>query len=169
MKTNPQEVFKMQTTDFFPKTIQSLPILRRGSQGKIVKNLQERLKIFTPKLVIDGIFGVATEAAVKQFQKESGLWVDGIVGPQTWNSLLKATSVPFEVLQSLPILSFGRVGNDVIRLQNRLNNFEINIVVDGIFASTTEAAVKQFQRRFGLAADGIVGPLTWNALFHEFF
>ncbi len=159
----------MQTKILYSKTIQSLPILRRGSEGKTVKNLQERLNILGYKVLIDSVFGIATEAAVKQFQKENGLLVGGIVGVQTWNTLLKATSVPFEVLQSLPILSFGSVGNDVIRLQNRLNDFEIVIVVNGIFASTTEVAVKQFQRRFGLVADGIVGPLTWNALLHEFF
>lgn len=159
----------MPTTAFSPKTIQSLPILRRGSTEKTVKIIQERLNLWGYKLVRDGVFGRATEAAVQQFQKENKLLVDGIVGAQTWNVLLKATSVPFEVLQSLPILSFGSVGNDVIRLQNRLNDFEIGIVVNGIFASTTEVAVKQFQRRFGLVADGIVGPLTWNALLHEFF
>jgi peptidoglycan hydrolase-like protein with peptidoglycan-binding domain len=159
----------MQTTAFYLKTIQSLPILRRGSQGKTIKNLQERLSILGYKLLIDGVFGVATEATVKQFQIENRLLADGIVGAETWNTLLKATSVPFEALQSLPVLSFGSVGNDVIRLQNRLNDFEIDLLVNGIFASKTEGAVKQFQRRFGLAADGIVGPLTWNSLLHEFF
>ncbi|MGD1698464.1 peptidoglycan-binding domain-containing protein [Dapis sp. BLCC M229] len=38
-------------------------------------------------MVVDGIFGVATEEAVKNFQKSSGLTVDGIVGPQTWERL----------------------------------------------------------------------------------
>lgn len=159
----------MQTADTFPKTIQSLPILRRGSQGKTVKNLQERLNVLGSKLVVDGIFGPATEAAVKYYQKDSGLLVDGIVGPQTWNSLLKSTTVPFDVLQSLPILRFGSTGDDVIRLQNRLNDFGANLIVDGIFGSKTEAEVKNFQHRFGLTVDGIVGPLTWNALLHEFF
>ncbi|MEB3281845.1 MAG: peptidoglycan-binding protein [Lyngbya sp.] len=159
----------MQATDIFPKTIQSLPILRRGIQGKTVKNLQERLNILGSRLVVDGIFGPATEAAVKYYQKDNGLLVDGIVGPQTWNLLLKSTTVPFEVLQTLPVLSLGSTGDNVIRLQNRLNDFGASLVVDGIFGSKTQAAVKNFQQRFSLAADGIVGPLTWNALLHEFF
>jgi len=36
---------------------------------------------------------------------------------------------------------------------------------DGVFGSLTEAAVRQFQRLFGLNPDGIVGPLTWNKIF----
>lgn len=63
-------------------------ILRRGSQGQAVKNIQAQLNIFGAKLVVDGIFGAATEAAVKKFQSEMGLAVDGIVGPQTMNALL---------------------------------------------------------------------------------
>ncbi|MGD1805243.1 peptidoglycan-binding domain-containing protein [Dapis sp. BLCC M126] len=38
-------------------------------------------------MVVDGIFGVATEEAVKKFQKFNDLTVDGIVGPQTWATL----------------------------------------------------------------------------------
>jgi peptidoglycan hydrolase-like protein with peptidoglycan-binding domain len=45
-----------------------------------------------------------------------------------------------------------------------LNAKGINIAVDGIFGSATRAAVVQFQKQSGLAADGIVGPQTWQAL-----
>ncbi|MGD1712148.1 peptidoglycan-binding domain-containing protein [Dapis sp. BLCC M172] len=59
-----------------------------GSTGEDVKYLQRRLNgIRSASLVVDGIFGVATEEAVKNFQKSSGLTVDGIVGPQTWERL----------------------------------------------------------------------------------
>ena len=66
----------------------SLPILRCGNQGKDVKYLQELLNAVNfSSLKVDGIFGVRTEAAVKEFQKKNGLVVDGIVGPQTWSAL----------------------------------------------------------------------------------
>ncbi|NET16143.1 MAG: peptidoglycan-binding protein [Okeania sp. SIO1H6] len=62
--------------------------LTLGSTGEGVEYLQRRLNgIRSASLVVDGIFGVATEEAVKKFQKSSGLTVDGIVGPKTWEQL----------------------------------------------------------------------------------
>ncbi|MEB3181209.1 MAG: peptidoglycan-binding protein [Nostocaceae cyanobacterium] len=64
------------------------PVLCFGSQGKDVEYLQTRLNgIGFGSLIVDGIFGVATEEAVKKFQKYYGLNVDGIVGSQTWAKL----------------------------------------------------------------------------------
>lgn len=61
-------------------------VLRRGSSGSAVKALQKRLNKNYPaysRLVEDGLFGPATEAVVREFQRRAGLTVDGIVGPQT--------------------------------------------------------------------------------------
>lgn len=60
-----------------------LPTLRRGSRGEEVKIVQRKLR-----LVADGAFGPATEAAVKEFQRSAGLVADGVVGPQTWSVLV---------------------------------------------------------------------------------
>lgn len=59
-----------------------MEVLKRGSKGTAVKILQQVLK-----LNVDGIFGPATELAVKQFQKDNNLVVDGIVGNNTWKKL----------------------------------------------------------------------------------
>lgn len=66
----------------------SHPLLKRGSTGSEVRYLQESLiKLgYTPGPV-DGIFGPLTEGAVKKFQADHGLVVDGIVGPKTWAAL----------------------------------------------------------------------------------
>ena len=59
-----------------------------SSTGEDVKYLQRRLNgIGFGSLVVDGIFGVATEEAVKKFQKYYDLTADGIVGSQTWAKL----------------------------------------------------------------------------------
>ena len=58
-------------------------ILRRGDRGSGVRWVQERLNRQGAALAVDGIFGPATEAAVRRFQRENGLQVDGIVGPRT--------------------------------------------------------------------------------------
>lgn len=62
------------------------PILKRGSTGEDVREVQTILQI-----KVDGQFGPITEAAVKGFQRESDidLKVDGIVGPATWAELDK--------------------------------------------------------------------------------
>lgn len=56
-----------------------MAILKRGSKGKEVAQLQQALKLYA-----DGIFGPLTEEAVKEFQRKYGLVADGIVGPNTW-------------------------------------------------------------------------------------
>ena len=70
--------------------------LRKGSTGPQVKTLQRLLMALGYKMKdgwrtygVDGSFGTATYNAVIQFQKAKGLGQDGIVGPKTWNALLK--------------------------------------------------------------------------------
>jgi hypothetical protein len=62
-------------------------LLKVGSRGKEVKELQEFLNIGA-----DGIFGKGTEASVKKWQSENGLTADGIVGPATWDAMGLATT-----------------------------------------------------------------------------
>ena len=67
-----------------PKTI------RKGSKGEIVKEMQrilERLGYDLGSCGVDGDFGRMTEKAVKVFQKDHGLVVDGVVGLNTWKAL----------------------------------------------------------------------------------
>ena len=64
-----------------------MEIIKKGSKGESVKNLQKALGV-----TADGIFGENTEAAVKKFQSKNGLMPDGIVGEKTWASLQKQSS-----------------------------------------------------------------------------
>ena len=64
-----------------------------------------------------------------------------------------------------PTIGPGATGDVVRRLQRALRRTpDLGINVDGIFGPQLEAALKSFQEDSGLVADGIVGPLTWNAL-----
>jgi peptidoglycan hydrolase-like protein with peptidoglycan-binding domain len=68
----------------------NMPLLRQGSYGRAVTLLQQALQATGDyQAVVDGKFGDRTEAAVKRFQKRSGLVIDGIVGMCTWHSLSK--------------------------------------------------------------------------------
>jgi hypothetical protein len=74
----------------------SKPTLKRGAKGGYVAELQSRLLIHHISLKVfgvDGDFGNETLVAVKQFQGLNGLPVDGIVGPITWEALLKEPEV----------------------------------------------------------------------------
>ena len=73
-----------------PTFTKTKPILRRGCRGEAVKELQERLNYLGYSCGgVDGIFGDDTKDAVKAFQAERGLAVDGVVGPKTWSELNK--------------------------------------------------------------------------------
>lgn len=71
-------------------SIDSRPVLRRGSKGDAVVNLQLLLRKLGFMLGVDGDFGAGTEVAVARFQRDLKLEVDGIVGPGTWAALDKA-------------------------------------------------------------------------------
>ena len=61
--------------------------IKLNSRGNEVKYLQHLLNMHGYILTADGIFGKGTETAVRDFQTENGLTVDGIVGPATWRVL----------------------------------------------------------------------------------
>lgn len=118
-----------------------MAILLKGLRGEPVKRLQEKLGVET-----DGIFGGGTEKALKDYQKDNGLKVDGIAGPDTFAQM---------GLYDLVQLRRGSRGTTVKKLQEKLG-----IDADGKFGPGTEKAVKAYQSENGLKADGIVGPNT---------
>jgi len=74
------------------------PTLRRGSSGTAVKELQQELQKLgydVGKSGADGKFGANTEKAVKAFQKDHGLTVDGVVGAKTWAALEQQPSMTY--------------------------------------------------------------------------
>jgi peptidoglycan hydrolase-like protein with peptidoglycan-binding domain len=135
------------------------PLLKKGSTGEAVRQLQQALKDhgYDPG-AIDGQFGSKTESAVKAFQQSHGVTRDGIVGDVTWLNIDEADT-------SNPTLKKGSKGNPVRRAQKRptLGGYDTG-GVDGIFNSSTESAVKHLQSDHGLTADGIVGPMTWEKI-----
>jgi peptidoglycan hydrolase-like protein with peptidoglycan-binding domain len=132
------------------------PLLKKGSKGDAVKQLQESLYTlgFDPK-GIDGIFGANTEKAVKAFQHAVGITADGICGEVTWNFIDEAD-------QSEPVIRKGATGLPVRRLEKRSTLAGYNLgPVDGAFDGKTESGVKSIQKDNHLQVDGVVGPKTW--------
>lgn len=83
------------------------PTLRRGDAGDDVKRLQQELCDLGYGISVDGKFGSATEQAVKKFQKEHGLTVDGVVGAKTWAALEQAAADDTPPDIQISGLSFG--------------------------------------------------------------
>jgi peptidoglycan hydrolase-like protein with peptidoglycan-binding domain len=72
---------------------------------------------------------------------------------------------PFMPNPDQPTISLGATGVAVRRLQRALRRTpDPGVAISGIFDAQTETAVKEFQQGAGLVDDGVVGPLTWNAL-----
>ena len=67
--------------------------VRKGDKGAAVTALQESLVKLGYGITVDGIFGAATQKAVKDFQKKKGLDADGVCGPLTWAALTAGGSV----------------------------------------------------------------------------
>ena len=151
---------------YYAPTVPDMPMLYRGCTGDAVKTLQDKLNTLGYNSGnVDGIFGAKTYAAVTAFQKANNLGVDGIVGKLTWAKLYDATPVNVTPITTQPMLRTGSRGDAVRKLQELLNALGYDCgSVDGIFGSKTKAAVLAFQKANGLAADGIVGPLTWGKL-----
>ena len=88
-------------------------VLKKGNKGDAVKVLQEELNKHGADLVVDGIFGVKTEEAVKAFQKSMSLFADGIVGEKTWNALCP----PFGNIINI---TKGYINTHISRLKGRV-------------------------------------------------
>lgn len=91
---------------------------------------------------IDGIEGTGTKNAYRNFQKYTGLSVDGIYGKNTNNKLI-------EVIKDL---------------QGKLNTKGYNLTIDGMVGSATINAIKDFQSKNGISIDGIAGTKTYEKL-----
>lgn len=145
-------------------------LLKIGATGDEVKILQLDLKKLNyPVGNVDGIFGIKTLNAVKQFQKDSGIKIDGIVGEVTMSKLKKALSkvlYPSNPLISNNLIRIGDRGIKVVELQRELSRLNYPVGgIDGIFGRNTEISIKMFQKDNGLIIDGIAGPKTLEKLY----
>jgi peptidoglycan hydrolase-like protein with peptidoglycan-binding domain len=141
-------------------TLSPWPVVQNGNQGHPIRTLQFLLRAHGHNLTVDGMFGPATEAAVKAFQAGKGMTADGIMNPQTWSAL---------IIQ----VKKGSHGDAVRGVQEefqfRAGEPGKGLKVDGIFGPKTDSTVRGFQHALSLdipsvVVDGIVGPVTWQAL-----
>ncbi len=165
--------------------------LRLGSSGQDVQVIQTQLNRISkdypsiPKIPSnDGIFGIETENAVREFQEIFNLNVDGIIGKATWYKIkyiyvavsnlaeLNSEGIRLEDIpkQFAGDIRLGNQGDPVRVLQYYLafvaayNNAVPAPSIDGIFGEGTLAAVNAFQTQYGLPQTGVVDAAVWNKL-----
>lgn len=135
-----------------------------GTVGPEVEDIQRRLgELGLPCDDEPGVFGEGTRAAVRTFQQERGLPADGIVGDDTWRSLVGASFRLGDrmLYATRPMMH----GDDVRDLQRRLNRLGFDAGYDdGLYGPQTVAAVRDFQLNVGLDVDGIAGASTIDLL-----
>jgi N-acetylmuramoyl-L-alanine amidase len=140
-------------------------MLRLGDSGAGVAEVRSRLAHLglLPDAESGSIFDEELDHAVRSFQQERGLTVDGIVGPATYRRLDEARwQLGDRVLQFVP----GHLvsGDDVAELQRRLSELGFDAGrQDGVFGRRTDGALRDFQRSVGVQADGTCGPETFRA------
>lgn len=170
------------------------PILSQGSEKnpdlqddiRYLQTLLKKIKYLPDSTLVDGVFGLQTETAVRAFQRNQNLTVDGRVIQSTWVALEKfandKTPEPLPVINppsnnsQNPILRKGhgidntQLADAVKRLQSILKILQLlpmQRMNDGRFDDQIENAVKDFQRSKQLLPDGIVWSQTWIKLEEE--
>jgi soluble lytic murein transglycosylase-like protein len=110
---------------------------------------------------VDGVAGPMTQRATLAFQRRKGLKCDGTLDRATQRALGRRG----RPLLGQRELGVGSVGWDVAVLEFRLRRFGLGPrAVDGRFTRSTRVALRRYQSRRGLAADGIAGPKTYRSL-----
>jgi N-acetylmuramoyl-L-alanine amidase len=145
-----------------------MQLLRRGATGSAVAEIRGMLATIglldnTDPARAD-VFDEATELAVRHFQQNRGLSVDGVVGPDTHLAL---TGAHWRLGDRVLAHESGQplTGDDVTQLQTQLIELGYPLSrADGIFGLSTADALRRFQREYGLVPDGICGPATLRAL-----
>ncbi len=150
------EIHSMLPSPTMPE-IPDWPTLEVGDSGNEVTALQYLLNEYNQQVQVDGIFGNQTRTAVINFQDIAGITADGIVGRKTWRKLASEVE-----------LYKGNSGYAVFALQTLLKNkFGYSITVDGQYGNATYTAVVDFQESYYLDPNGLVDPLTWQALIGD--
>jgi N-acetylmuramoyl-L-alanine amidase len=139
-------------------------LIREGDRSEEVADIQARMRALGFGVDDEsGVFGASTKEAVRAFQQNRQILVDGIVGPNTWNELVEAS---WRLGDRVLYLKHPPMrGDDVAALQTRLNALGFDAGrEDGIFGGATDLAVRTFQKEYVVAEDGMFGPLSHAAL-----
>lgn len=130
-----------------------LNTIKLNSSGDLVK-IAQYLMGYAARKKATGTYDQAFVEAVIKWQNSHKLNADGVIGPNTWNSLAAAA----------PTCSTSK--NKQSAYTCAVQILVGGLTVDGDYGSKTKKGVAAFQSASKLSADGICGPKTWNALIN---
>jgi len=136
--------------------------LARGDRGDNVKQLQTALNTYLalPKkkrIIVDGVFGKGTAAAISTVETTNALPVDGVAD----DAVLALLGIDPTTIR----LSSGTKHATVATAQTALSRvLKVKVRADGIYGSGTTRLVKRFQKSVGLKQTGSIDRTTWIAL-----
>jgi N-acetylmuramoyl-L-alanine amidase len=144
-----------------------MQLVRRGDRGPVVADIRSKLAVLGLLPLESGdaeVFDEQCDRAVRHFQQQRDLTVDGVVGEQTYLALDEARwQLGDRTLYHH--INHPFVGDDVVALQMRLHELGFDAGrEDGIFGPRTDTALREFQRNVGVPADGTLGPETTRAI-----
>lgn len=151
-------------------------VYAEGNRGSMISDMQVRLQAAGYlKGGIDGVYGDDTTRAVRNFQKDKGIPVSGVIDEMTYAALRNvdgssapapaASSSSEETAAGGSMYSIGDSGAEVTSIQRKLKKMGyLDGGVDGIYGGDTSSAVKAFQRDQGLSATGMVDGDTLSTL-----
>lgn len=144
-----------------------MQLLRLGSRGPAVAEVRQILAglglLDNTEPATAEVFDGECEHAVRSFQQRRGLVADGLVGVETYRALNSARYRLGDRVLALNAAA-PMFGDDVTELQTQLLEIGYRVKPDGIFAATTDLALRAFQRDLGIVADGSFGPNSMRGL-----
>lgn len=164
----------------------SLRLVVPPMQGERVRQLQENLAKIGATIDVDGIFGKQTDAAIRKFQSEQGLEIDGIAGPVTQAKLAQIIreqptarggeqplglklqdvidqnkTIPFEDVNAGVLVDDQRLCTEIQTILHALGLLE---VVDGLYGPKTREALRRFKTNYQLGGGDMLGATTAKVL-----
>jgi peptidoglycan hydrolase-like protein with peptidoglycan-binding domain/3D (Asp-Asp-Asp) domain-containing protein len=140
-------------------------VLKRGSKGKAVATMQEKLTQAGQGVSATGEFGATTEQKVVAFQAQWGIQQTAQMGRQTANALEEVAEWQ-QVIDGKLALREGASRPAVSFLQRALKALGRDVIHSGTFDPGTKQAVQALQRDRGLGVDGVVGKNSANAIMN---
>lgn len=161
----------------------------RNNDIRILQGQLNRIQQNYPALPriaqVNGVFGMDTEKAVREFQRVFQLQEDGIVGKTTWYKIkqiyngvkqlgdLSSEGIQPEELEPVVLTELipGTYSNEMKTVQYYLavigyfiSGLSSTVQIDGYYGPETEEAIRQFQAYYGLPATGLIDRQTWNQM-----